>query len=167
MAIVTHTLHRPPIPCLDNPTRNGKNSFYSNYLHDSDTMTTRERGAWHRRRGMAQGRFRAIDYAMKNSCLAIPQAASPCQVENTKKPAVTRAWVCLVPDPAGRCRTRNHSHSIVAGGFPDTSYTTRLMPRTSLMMRFDTRPSSSCGRCAQWAVMKSWVWTARSATTNS
>jgi hypothetical protein len=40
---------------------------------------------------MAQGRFRAIDYAMKNSCLAIPQAASPCQVENTKKPAVTRA----------------------------------------------------------------------------
>jgi hypothetical protein len=62
------------------------------------------------------GRFRAIDYAMKNSCLAIPQAASPRQVESTKKPAVTRAWVCLVPDPAGGCRTRNHSHSMVPGG---------------------------------------------------
>src|SRR5690606_3754582 len=116
-AIVTHTLHRPSIPCQENPARNDKNPFYSNHLHDSDPMTTWERGAWHRRRGMAQGRFRAINYAMKNSCLAIPQAASPCQVESTKKPAVTRAWVCLVPDPAGSCRTWNHSHSIVPGGF--------------------------------------------------
>lgn len=39
-----------------------------------------------------------------------------------------------------------HSHSIVAGGFPEMSYTTRLMPRTSLMIRFDTCPSSSCGK---------------------
>jgi hypothetical protein len=31
-----------------------------------------------------------------------------------------------------------HSHSIVAGGFPEMSYTTRLIPRTSLMIRFDT-----------------------------
>lgn len=28
-----------------------------------------------------------------------------------------------------------HSHSIVAGGFPEMSYTTRDMPATSLMMR--------------------------------
>ncbi len=62
-------------------------------------------------------------------------------------------------------RTSNHSHSIVAGGLPEISYTTRLIPRTSLMMRFDTCPSSSCGRCAQCAVMKSCVCTARSATT--
>src|SRR5690606_21673379 len=55
-----------------------KNRFTATTYTDSDTMPTRERGAWHRRRGMAQGRFRAIDYAMKNSCLAIPQAASPC-----------------------------------------------------------------------------------------
>lgn len=34
-----------------------------------------------------------------------------------------------------------HSHSIVAGGLPDTSYTTRFKPRTSLMMRLDTLPS--------------------------
>src|SRR5690606_19206696 len=65
--------------CPKDPARNYKNSFYTNHLHDSDTMTTWERGAWHRRRGMAQGRFRAIDYAMKNSCWATPQAASPCQ----------------------------------------------------------------------------------------
>ncbi len=31
-----------------------------------------------------------------------------------------------------------HSHSIVAGGLLDTSYVTRLIPRTSLMMREDT-----------------------------
>ncbi len=58
-----------------------------------------------------------------------------------------------------------HSHSIVAGGLPDTSYTTRFKPRTSLMMRFEHRPSSAYGKCAQCAVMKSVVCTARSATT--
>lgn len=35
-------------------------------------------------------------------------------------------------------RILNYSHSIVAGGLPEMSYTTRLIPRTSLMMRFDT-----------------------------
>lgn len=39
--------------------------------------------------------------------------------------------------------TRDHSHSIVAGGLLDTSYVTRLIPRTSLMMRDDTRFSSA------------------------
>jgi hypothetical protein len=34
---------------------------------------------------------------------------------------VTRAEVCLVPDPAGRCRMWNHSHSIVAGGLLEMS----------------------------------------------
>ena len=33
------------------------------------------------------------------------------------------------------CRSFPYSHSIVPGGFHVTSYTTRLMPRTSLMMR--------------------------------
>ena len=36
-----------------------------------------------------------------------------------------------------------YSHSIVAGGFDEMSYATRLMPRTSLMMRFDARPRTS------------------------
>ena len=41
---------------------------------------------------------------------------------------------------AAPCRGR-YSHSIVAGGLPEMSYTTRLMPRTSLMMRLETLPS--------------------------
>ena len=36
-----------------------------------------------------------------------------------------------------------HSHSIVAGGLLDTSYTTRDTPAISFMMRLDTRPSRS------------------------
>ena len=63
--------------------------------------------------------------------------------------------------------TRCYSHSIVAGGLPEMSYTTRLMPRTSLMMRLETLPSNACGNGAQCAVMKSCVCTARSATTHS
>ena len=35
----------------------------------------------------------------------------------------------------------SHSHSIVAGGLPEMSYTTRLIPRISLMMRLETLPS--------------------------
>ncbi len=70
----------------------------------------------------------------------------------------------LVSDPPSRAP---YSHSIVAGGFPETSYTTRLIPRTSLMMRFDTRASRSCGSGAHCAVMKSCVCTARNATAYS
>lgn len=64
-------------------------------------------------------------------------------------------------------RTRFHSHSMVAGGFELTSYVTRLMPRTSLMIRPDTFLSSAYGSSAQSAVMKSLVCTARNATTYS
>ncbi len=39
-----------------------------------------------------------------------------------------------------------YSHSMVAGGLPETSYTTREMPLISLMMRFDTWPRKSYGR---------------------
>ena len=35
---------------------------------------------------------------------------------------------------------KNHSHSIVPGGFDVTSYTTRFTPFTSLMMRVAVRP---------------------------
>jgi hypothetical protein len=46
-----------------------------------------------------------------------------------------------------------YSHSIVAGGLDEMSYTTRFTPRTSLMMRFDMRPSTSYGMWYQSAVM--------------
>jgi hypothetical protein len=58
-----------------------------------------------------------------------------------------------------------HSHSMVAGGFPEMSYTTREMPGTSLTIRRDTSSRKSYGRRAQCAVMKSIVSTARSAMT--
>jgi hypothetical protein len=56
---------------------------------------------------------------------------------------------------------------MVAGGFDEMSSVTRLMPRTSLMIRFDTLASRSCGSGAQCAVMKSVVCTARKRTTCS
>ena len=63
----------------------------------------------------------------------------------------------LVPPP--------HSHSMVAGGFPEMSYTTREMPFTSFTMRREQMSRKSYGSRAQCAVMKSTVSTARSATT--
>ncbi len=62
-------------------------------------------------------------------------------------------------------RTSIHSHSIVAGGLLLTSYTTRLIPRTSLIIRELTFANKGYGNGAQSAVMKSDVCTARSATT--
>ncbi len=38
---------------------------------------------------------------------------------------------------------------MVAGGLEEMSYTTRLMPRTSLMMRLDTCASKSCGMLSE------------------
>src|SRR5690606_23972981 len=57
-----------------------------------------------------------------------------------------------------------YSHSIVPGGFEVMSYTTRLMPRTSLVIRDETRASRSCESRAQSAVMPSDDVTARRAT---
>jgi hypothetical protein len=47
--------------------------------------------------------------------------------------------------PARPAPAPPHSHSIVPGGFEVMSYTTRLIPRTSLMMRVATLPRKSCG----------------------
>ena len=43
-------------------------------------------------------------------------------------------------------RLRAYSHSIVDGGLDEMSSTTRLMPLTSLIMRFETRFNRSSGR---------------------
>src|SRR2546425_7120071 len=58
-----------------------------------------------------------------------------------------------------------YSHSIVAGGLELTSYATRFTPRTSLMMRLEILPRTSCGNGNQSAGMPSRLVTARSATT--
>src|SRR5688572_25386669 len=61
--------------------------------------------------------------------------------------------------------SRPHSHSIVAGGFPEMSYTTCEIPFTSFTMRREQMSRKSYGRRAQCAVMKSMVSTARKDTT--
>jgi hypothetical protein len=66
-----------------------------------------------------------------------------------------------------RLPAATYSHSIVAGGLELMSYTTRLMPRISLMMRFETRARKSFGSRAQSAVIASVDVTARSVTTFS
>lgn len=58
---------------------------------------------------------------------------------------------------------QNYSNSIVAGGFPVQSYSTLLTPFTSFTILLVTFPSTSQGICAASAVMKSEVFTARSA----
>jgi len=76
-----------------------------------------------------------------------------------------RSHAVLSPTPIDR--VDNHSHSIVAGGLLEMSYTTRFTPSTSLMMRLLIVASTSYGIRAQSAVMKSCVSTARTATTES
>gem|GEM_PF-6482103 len=58
-----------------------------------------------------------------------------------------------------------YSHSIVAGGFELTSYTTRFTPSTSLAIRLEIWASTSGGKGNQSAVMPSRLVTARRATT--
>ncbi len=61
-------------------------------------------------------------------------------------------------------RSVRYSNSIVAGGFPVQSYSTRFTCGTSFTMRFATLLSTGHGISAASAVMKSTVLTARSAT---
>src|SRR5262249_55221869 len=70
-------------------------------------------------------------------------------------------------EPREDRRPPRYSHSIVPGGLLVMSYTTRLIPRTSLMTRDEIRGSSSYGSCTQSAVMPSREWTARSASASS
>jgi hypothetical protein len=62
-------------------------------------------------------------------------------------------------------RFATYSHSIVAGGFELTSYTTRFTPRTSLLIRVLIRESASYGNGYQSAVIPSRLVTARRPTT--
>ena len=47
--------------------------------------------------------------------------ASQYQAENEKSPQLRGLRGDFLPFGAGLCQMRDHSHSIVAGGFPDTS----------------------------------------------
>ena len=78
--------------------------------------------------------------------------------DETRENADAPSGCCDSPDDDTRyAEEAGHAH--------EDPYTTRLMPRTSLIIRFDTLPSKLYGNSAQWAVMKSLVTTARNATT--
>ena len=53
-----------------------------------------------------------------------------------------------------------YSHSIVPGGFEVMSYTTRLIPATSLIIRFETLSKNAWGKCEKLAVIPSIASTA-------
>ena len=59
-----------------------------------------------------------------------------------------------------------YSHSTVAGGLLEMSYTTRPTPVTSLVMRAETASNASISNRYTSAVMKSSLTTARKATTS-
>ena len=58
----------------------------------------------------------------------------------------------------------DYSHSMVAGGLDEMSYTTLLMPRTLRIISLETSARKSYGRCTQSAVIPSTEVTARRAT---
>ena len=102
------------------------------------------------------------------SALCLVRAKSWCQVRCTSQrtsvtPTRHRARGTALSTQHQAPGTLLHSHSIVAGGFELMSYTTRLTPLTSFMMRDEITASRSCGRRAQSAVMPSRLSTARSA----
>ncbi len=65
------------------------------------------------------------------------------------------------------CLSFAYSHSIVAGGLDDTSYTTRDTSLISFIIRVEILSTNSYGKCAKRAVIKSTVSTARSAITHA
>ena len=69
--------------------------------------------------------------------------------------------------PVAGTRGNPYSHSMVAGGFELTSYTTRLIPLSSLMILFEVLASTSGGIRAQSAVIPSTLVTALRAIVDS
>lgn len=102
--------------------------------HGGDMLSNTEHGIWLSQRPVPCGINTVLGDA--KNCRNLPDSKS-------KKPAITRASGVFLPLSTGLCQTRGHSHSIVAGGLLLTSYVTRLMPRTSLMIRPETRFNSA------------------------
>ena len=101
--------------------------------------------------------FKSIKISPGSNCVALANSMGrsfPPRMGNIPQTPILRAG-------------KDHSHSIVPGGFDVTSYTTRLMPFTSLIIRVATRPSTSCGNGKKSAVMPSVEVTARKAHTLS
>ena len=83
----------------------------------------------------------AMKKCLPGGCLEMPGGAERNPEYALHFYGLGCAFFChWMPAP---CRTWAHSHSIVAGGLPETSYTTRERPGTSLMMRREQISSSS------------------------
>ena len=99
----------------------------------------------------------------EHPCSTPSPSKLPCAIERTLSISIAAApnfkdWLSALEDDRDRdppALGRPYSHSIVEGGFELMSRATRLMPRTSLMMRFEMRASSSCGSWTQSAVIAS------------
>ena len=85
--------------------------------------------------GEAVGTFRGAQVSHRGGTLSDTNASPP--TTQILRPTCQRASTDAGAEVPG-VRTAAHSHSIVAGGLLLTSYVTRLMPRTSLMMRLLT-----------------------------
>ncbi len=70
---------------------------------------------------MAPDSNRTIYHATETGCLAMQKLASQYQAENEKSPQLRGLRGDFLPFGAGLCRMRDHSHSIVPGGFDVTS----------------------------------------------
>ena len=62
-----------------------------------------------------------IKSTMKNNSLPVLCRAVSYQTKTTKSPHFCGLNGVFVLSGTGRCQTLNHSHSIVAGGFPEMS----------------------------------------------
>ncbi len=92
----------------------------------------------------------------------------PVASHGNTNPASIRTFIVKLNRTFARAGTdspeASHSHSMVAGGFDVMSYTTRLMPGTSLTMRVEMAARTSQEMRAKSAVMPSCECTARTAS---
>src|SRR5262245_493368 len=128
-----------------NATRNGKRGRFRTIILASSFMNS-----FRERKGVRGTLLQSIGYAVLD-------CKGKTRIRHYKS-GIREMHVFL---RSARLYIWSYSHSIVLGGFEETSYTTRLTPRTSFTIRRAIRSSKSCGMRYQSAVMKSVVLTAR------
>lgn len=97
---------------------------------------------WHRLWAMGQD-ARATDKLIIHIHRSVLRLCNHTQQRRSRPHRNARACTTSKGQTQSGELTKAHSHSIVAGGFEEMSYTTRLQPRTSLMILEDARASRS------------------------
>ena len=98
------------------------------------------------------------------SSKTIPQCASASEIWSKLLKIFVRDQVYHTHQQLSLITAVGYSHSMVAGGLDEMSYTTLLMPRTLRIISLETSARKSYGRCTQSAVIPSTEVTARRAT---